>query len=62
MLIKPLVNPRDYWQKRTGVFIFSKEGVTQRDPISMFAYGVGIPPHPQFPDSVTEIHSESSEK
>jgi hypothetical protein len=28
----------------TGVMLFSKEGVTQGDPISMFAYGVGVLP------------------
>ncbi len=28
----------------TGAFIFSKEGVTQGDPLSMFAYGVGVLP------------------
>jgi hypothetical protein len=28
----------------TGTFIYSKEGVTQGDPLSMFAYGVGLLP------------------
>jgi hypothetical protein len=28
----------------TGVFLFSKEGVTQGDPISMVPYGIGILP------------------
>jgi hypothetical protein len=28
----------------TGAFIYSKEGVTQGDPDSMFAYGIGILP------------------
>jgi hypothetical protein len=26
----------------SGIFLFSKEGITQGDPPSMFAYGVGI--------------------
>jgi hypothetical protein len=26
----------------SGVFLFSKEGITQGDPLSMFAYGIGI--------------------
>jgi hypothetical protein len=26
----------------TGTFLYSKEGVTQRDPLSMLAYGIGI--------------------
>jgi hypothetical protein len=25
------------------VFIFSKEGVTQGDPLSIFAFGIGMP-------------------
>jgi hypothetical protein len=28
----------------TGAFLYSKEGVTQGDPLSMFAYGIGILP------------------
>ena len=28
----------------TGVFLYSKEGVTQGDPISMFIYGIGLLP------------------
>ena len=28
----------------TGVFMFSKKGITQGDPLSMFAYSVGILP------------------
>jgi hypothetical protein len=28
----------------TGTFLYSKEGVMQGDPISMFAYGIGILP------------------
>ena len=28
----------------TGTFIFSKEGVTQGDPLSMFVYGIGLLP------------------
>jgi hypothetical protein len=28
----------------TGVFLSSKEGVTQGDPISMVAYGIGVLP------------------
>jgi hypothetical protein len=28
----------------SGTFIYSKEGVTQGDPLSMFAYGVGLLP------------------
>jgi hypothetical protein len=26
----------------TGTFVYSKEGVTEGDPLSMFTYGVGI--------------------
>jgi hypothetical protein len=28
----------------SGIFLFSKEGITQGDTLSMFAYGVGILP------------------
>jgi hypothetical protein len=28
----------------TGTFLYSKEGVTQGDPLSMFAYGIGLLP------------------
>jgi hypothetical protein len=30
--------------KGIGAFLFSKEGVTQGDPISMFIYGLGLLP------------------
>jgi hypothetical protein len=46
----------------TGTFLYSKEGVTQGDPLSMFAYGIGLLPliralKIQFPEMDRSIQS-----
>jgi hypothetical protein len=43
-LLQALVYTRDPKQRWHWQFLYSKEGVTQGDPLSMFAYGIGLLP------------------